>query len=197
MANKVQYGLSNLYYAIATEDETGKLTYEAPKRWPGAVSLSLDQQGDTTNEYADNGIWYAVSANNGYQGTLEVEPIPDSILTDLFGVEKSTNGIVAEYSNAKQTQFALLGQFEGDESPKRFVLYNCIASRPSLSGSTTTESTEFAHDSVTITAMPRINDQLVKGSVQNTEETASIYSSWFTAVQEPTAEEETPANEGE
>ena len=189
MANKVQYGLSNLYYAVATEDEVGALTYGTPKRWPGAVSLSLDMQGETTNEYADNGIWYAVSANNGYQGTLEVEPIPDSILADLFGITAAGNGIVAEYSGAKQAQFALLGQVEGDESPKRFALYNCIASRPSLSGSTTTDSTEFAHDSVTITAMPRINDQLVKGSVQNSEQTASVYNAWFTSVQVPTAGE--------
>ena len=183
MANKVQYGLSNLYYAIATEGEGGVLTYGAPKRWPGAVSLTLDMQGETTNEYADNGIWYAKSANNGYSGSLEVEPIADSIRVDLFGETIATNGVVAEYSNANQVQFALMGQFEGNENPKKFVFYNCVASRPSLSGSTTTDSTEFAHETVNLTCMPRLDNQLVKATCQDAEATA--YESWFTAVPMP------------
>lgn len=40
MANKVNFGLSNVYYAKATESG-GVVSYGTPKHIPAAVSLSL------------------------------------------------------------------------------------------------------------------------------------------------------------
>ena len=42
MANKIKYGLKNVYWAKATDDGTGTLTYGSTKAWKGAVSLSLE-----------------------------------------------------------------------------------------------------------------------------------------------------------
>lgn len=184
MANKIQYGLSSLYYAIATEGSDGSLTYATPKRWAGAVSLSLDNQGDTQNEYADNGIWYALTTNNGYQGTLEMETLSDDVRQDLFNEVLTESGMLVEKSDDKQVQFALLGQFEGDQNAKRFCLFNCVITKPSMTGNTTSDSTEIQHDEMTITAMPRISDKVVKATCSDS--SASAYANWFSAV--PTVE---------
>lgn len=183
MANKIKYGISKCYYAVATDDGTGTLTYGTPVALPGAVSLSLEAQGDTNNFYADNIIYYASSANNGYQGDLELALLPDSFRTAVLGETlDATKGIYLEHANVPTVEFALLFQFEGDESATRHCMYRCTASRPATNGSTKEESIEPQTESITITAMPRINDELVKSRCPST---ASAYANWFTTVQEP------------
>ena len=85
MANKIKYGLKNVYYAVATEGEGGVLSYATPVRIPGAVNLSMEAQGDTTPFYADNILYWQGIANNGYSGTLEIATVPDSFRTDVLG----------------------------------------------------------------------------------------------------------------
>lgn len=185
MANKVKYGLKNVYYAVATDNGQGVLSYGTPVRWPGAVSLSLDAQGEMTTFRADNTDYWKGNQNSGYQGDFESALIPDSFRTDVLGEEtNATTGIIAEYAGKPTVEFALMFQFEGDQNATRHVLYRCVANRPQISGQTTAETIEPQTESITISAMPRINDDLIKGKAEST---ASAYANWFTEVQEPTA----------
>lgn len=187
MANKIKYGIKNVYYAVATDDGTGTLTYGNPVAWKGAVSLSLDAQGDTSTFYADNVAYFTSNANNGYQGDFESALIPDSFRTDVLGEVLDSQGFYVERADAKTHEFALLFQFEGDQNATRHCLYRCTASRPAANGSTKEESIEPQTESITITAMPRLNDDLVKARCPYTASTTSSYATWFDAVIEPTA----------
>lgn len=184
MANKIKFGIKNVYYAKATAGTGGALTYATPAPIAGAVSLSLEAQGDTNTFYADNIAYYTSTANNGYQGDLEVALVPDSFRTDILGEVLDTKGFYVEKSNVPQVEFALLFQFEGDENGTRHCLYRCTASRSAVNGNTKEESIEPQTESITITAMPRINDDVVKSRCPST---ASDYDTWFSAVVEPTA----------
>lgn len=188
MANKIKYGIKNVYYAKATDDGTGTLTYTTPVAMPGAVSISLDISGDTSTFYADNIAYWTAAANNGYQGDLEMALIPDAFRQNILGETLDTKGFYVERSTDTQSEFALLFQFEGDDKATKHCLYRCVASRPQVAGSTKEESIEPQTETLTITAMPRINDSVVKARAPYTASTTSSYATWFTAVVEPTAQ---------
>ena len=182
MANKIKYGLKNVYYAKITEGTGGTITYGTPVRIPGAVSMSLDAQGEISKFYADNIVYYQTASNNGYEGDLEIALVPESFRTDILGeVKDATTGIIAEYADHQPSSFALLFQFEGDVNAVKHVLYNCTATRPGVEGNTKEESVEPQTSTLTISAAPRSTDSLVKASCEE----GSAYATWFTAVQEP------------
>lgn len=187
MANKVKYGLSNCYYAVL--DETAD-TYGTPVAMPGAVNLSLDQEGETNNFRADNMDYYVSVSNNGYSGDLELALIPDSFLTDVMGEVVGTNGLQYEIADAKPKAFALLFQFEGDEHATRHVLYNVKATRPTLASQTTDTSIEPVTETISMTAIAKeftIDTSIVKVVKAKCKPTDTAYDNFFTAVQTPNA----------
>lgn len=187
--NKIKYGIKNCFYAVATISSTGTATYSTPVALPGAVSLSLDAQGDTQKFYADNIVYYTSVANNGYEGDLELAKVPDSFLTDCLGYIADGKGVMVEDAGATPVHFALMFQFEGDVNAKRTVLYNCVASRPQISGNTKEESIEPQTETISITATTVLNSALnkdvVKASCTETESTA--YNSWTSTVYQSTS----------
>lgn len=191
MENKIKYGLKNVYYAIATIDSNGAATYGEPVAFPGAVSLSLDPQGDTTPFYADNIVYWTGISNTGYEGTLEVARVIDSFKTDVLGFIASEKNVLLEDAGAEAVHFALLFQFEGDKKATRHVMYNCTATRSSTSSSTKnetvepgTESLDIRATSIYVAGVSGGKDIVKAESVEGTD--ATVYSSWFTTVYVPT-----------
>lgn len=190
--NKIKYGLKNVYYAIATIDSNGAATYGAPKAFPGAVSMSLEAQGDTTPFYADNIVYWTGVSNTGYEGTLEVARVIDDFKTDILGYITSEKNVLVEDANADAVHFALLFQFEGDQKAVRHVMYNCTATRPAAGSSTKGESVEPGTETINIRATSIYVSSLGTGrdivkaeSIDTTDTTT--YGSWFSTVYIPTS----------
>lgn len=184
MANKIKYGLSKVFYAVATDDGNGNLTYATPVALPGAVNLQMDAQGETNPFYADNITYWTGTANNGYSGTLELARIPDSFRTDVLGETADNNGVTFETNQVDTVEFALLFQFEGDANAVRHAFYRCTATRASVVGATSEASITPQTETLNITAMARISDGLVKSRCDETT-AAAQYADWYTTVYEP------------
>ena len=178
MANKIKYGIKNAYYAKKTA--TG---YATPVALPGAVSLSLDPQGEIYKFYADNIEYFRMAVNNGYEGDLELALIPDSFATDILGETlDATDKVMIENAETIGSEFAFGFQLEGDEKASRFWFYHCAATRPNVGGSTKEDSIEVQTESLTISAVPG-EDGVVR--VRTTTDTSSaVYDAWFTEVYE-------------
>lgn len=186
---KVKFGLSNVHYAVY--DEQAK-TYDTPVAIPGAVNLTFEQEGDTNKFRADNTDYYVSVSNNGYSGDFEVALIPDSFRIDVLGeIVDATKGIQYERADTLPKPFALMFQFEDDVANTRHVLYYCKATRPSLASQTTEESIEPVTETLSLTATAvgmtvgsEENVPMVRAKAKPED---SVYATWFTAVQVPTA----------
>lgn len=189
MANKIKYGIKNVHYAVATLDENNAATFGTPVALPGAVSLTLDQEGESNNFYADNRVYFTAFGNDGYTGSLELALIPDSFRTDVLGEVLDNKGVLVENQNAQTVHFALMFQFEGDEHATRHVIYNCVASRPSVSGNTKEAAISPETETINITAtsiyLSALDMDIVKARTGDNTDTTT-YNGWMSTVFVPT-----------
>ena len=182
--NKVKYNLKNVHAAILTKGDDGTFTYAKPVAIPGAVSLSLDAEGESSPFYADGVVYYRSTSNNGYSGDLEMALIPEWFRTDILQEEKDSHGVLIERSDITDSNyFALLFEFDGDAHAIRHVLYNCTAARPSIESQTKESSIEPGTETLSLAADPR-EDGLVKSRTGDDTST-STYNNWYKSVYTP------------
>ena len=191
MGNKVKYNLKNVYAAKMTETVTegvSSFAYANPKAIPGAVSISLEAEGESSPFYADGIVYFRSSTNNGYSGDLQIALIPEWFRTEILQEELDAKGVLVESSNVTESvKFALLFEFDGDVNAIRHVLYNCSASRPSIESETKEDTIEPGTETLSITADPRA-DGLVKARTGDTTD-KTAYDNWYKTVYVPTAKE--------
>lgn len=187
-ANKVNFGLKNVHYAVITYTN-GVPSWGTPVHVPGAVSASLSQESADTTFYADDMKYWLTSVNNGYTGTLEMADIPASMREALWGQTISSTGkMLIESVDDHPVEFALLFEVNGNEQPTRYCFPRCIASRPNLEAATTNETNEPQTQSCDLTVLPvvdptensAINGKTKYGTTADTP-TAS-YSAFYDAV---------------
>lgn len=182
--NKVQFNLKNVHYAVLTEEVSGNNTtysWGSPVKVPGAVSLSLDQQGEITKFYADGIVYYQSPTNNGYEGDLEVARIHDKMMQDIWGFTLGTTSkVMTENANTEAKAFALLFQIDGDAGEDLYVLYNCTGTRPSVAGQTKEDTKDPQTQTSTISAAPLADGRVMARTTGDTP--SSTKSSWFAAV---------------
>ena len=192
MKNKIKYNLKNVHVAKMTEADDGTFSYETPRAIPGAVSLSMDAEGDNNPFYADGIVYFRTFSNNGYSGDLEMALIPDWFRTDFLGETLDAKNVLVETANnADPIYFALLFEFDGDKHSVRHAMYHCLASRPSVSSQTKQESVEPVTETLQLTNDPR-EDGLVKARTGDDTDDAT-YQNWYKTVYVPEITEETPA----
>ena len=185
--NKIKYNLKNVHFAKLTETEEGKITFATPVAIPGAVSMSMEAQGEISPFYADGIVYYKTAANNGYEGDVELAILPESFRTDILGETLDSKKVLIENAEAQQAAFALLFEFDGDTKAIRHVLYNCADTRPSIESRTKEETIDPVTEKLTISATPLPDGRIKAKTGDETDEVT--YNNWYKTVYETPVEE--------
>ena len=151
MANKVEFGISNLYVATYTVDEGGTVTIGTPYHQKGAVSFSPEENSEQNNFYADNIVYWSGYSGGSIEGDLEVAMFDDAFKTQFLGYKELTSGGLASVKNATKPNVAIFFQVEGDSESRRVALYNCALGAITREYNTIEESKEPATETLAIT----------------------------------------------
>ena len=188
-ANKVQFGLKNLHYALVTEmadPTTGEITttYGTVKAWPGAVSINMEADSEQNIFYADDRAYYTTSGSLVYSGEIESAMIPEDVEVNVLGHTKDSKGGIAEKDSDVIKYIALMFEFNGDQGATKHAMYRVMLGRPSTEGSTAEESVEVQTQTVSFTASARPDDGLGRDKMGPAGETTA-YAGWYSAVPLP------------
>jgi phi13 family phage major tail protein len=185
--NKVTFGLEKVHIAFFDDSNPSQPAWKTPIPIPGAVRFTPTAVGESTNFYADNTLYFSYTANNGYTGELELANVPDAILAEMLGWEIDENGALIEVSDAIPKHFALMAQVQGDKRNRRFVYYDCVASRPAKERTTKAESITPATDVLNLTISPIEIDgkMIVRGEMELSDTNTTAYNGFFSAVYMP------------
>lgn len=180
-SNKIKFGLKNVHYSVVT-DTGSAITYDTPTPIRGSVSISIAPNGELTEFHADDIVYWSAEVNNGYDGDLEISDIPESFATDIIG-DTVVDGVQYESSEQKGKKFALTFEINGDEHARRYVLYYCTATRPTIASNTKSSTVEPVTSSLTFQARPHPYSYLIKANT--TKDVAeNVFNSWNTSIHE-------------
>ena len=181
--NKVKFNLHNVHWANLTINQDNTYSFGSPKPWRGAVSISLEANGEPENFYADGIAYYVLNNNMGYEGDYECALIPEDFRKDNLGEASDDNAVLVESTENELGHFALIFEFDGDQKHIRHVMYNCTASRPTIGSKTNEEKREVQTEKIKIKANP-LPDGLIKAKTGDSTDDAT-YNNWYDTVYIP------------
>ena len=175
--DKVKFNIKNVHVAPMEEDGVNPKWGEIIKI-PGAVTFALDPQGELTPFYADGVVYYQSQANNGYTGDLEVASFPAAFLKAIYQIlEGESSKVLTENSNKEIKPFAMMFEEDGDVSGTKFVLYNCMATRPKRSFNTNTNTKTPQTQTISVTASPLENGSVMAMTQEDTPK--DVVDNWY------------------
>ena len=150
MANKVEFGISELHVAIYTENNGGA-TIGTPYHQKGAVSFSPETQTEQNTFYADNIAYWSGYSGGTIEGDLEVAMFDDAFKTQFLGYVALTDGGLAAVKNPTKPNVAIFFQVEGDSESRRVALYNCALGSINREYNTIEDSKEPTTETIAVT----------------------------------------------
>ena len=184
MANKVEFGISNLYVGTYSVGTNGSVTMGTPYHQAGAVSFSPEEQTESNKFYADNIVYWSGYTGGTFEGDLEVAKFDDTFKTQFLGyITKASDGGLAVVKNAVKPNVYIAFQVEGDSESRRIIMYNCSLGGITREYSTEEENIEPATETIAVTVA---GDNATGISMVSYGKATSGYSTLFTNPPAPT-----------
>ena len=185
-------GLDKLYYAPITEDANGNETYGTPVQLAKAISADLSIELNEATLYADDGQAEAVKEFKSGTISLGIDELGSDVAAELVGARVDSNGVLVS-SGEDVSQYVAIG-FRAKKSNgkyKYYWLYRVLFGVPATNLATKGDSITFSTPTIEGTILQRNkvdgnNKHLWKAEVTENDSNASVISTWYSAVYEPT-----------
>ena len=151
MANKVEFGISQLHVGTYTVDDQGVATLGTPYHQKGAVSFSPEENSERNTFYADNIAYWSGYSGGSIEGDLEVAMFDDDFKTQFLGYVTLADGGLANVKNATKPNVYIAFQVEGDAESRRVILFNCSLGAITREYNTIEESKEPTTETLAVT----------------------------------------------
>lgn len=179
--NIVEFGVENLHLATLKNDGE----FDTPVNIKGTSKIKLSGKGDSKIIYADNGTFYVISSNTGYEGELEIYNFDDDFKIKYLGFKRDGNGILLEPSILKPVSLAMAFKILGDVKDRVSVLYNCIFEKPDIELKTVEEKIDVEVMKIKFKARSKefqdYDEKIVQASTLN----EKAKETWFTKIYTP------------
>lgn len=151
MANKVEFGISELHVGTWTVAQDGTVTMGTPYHQAGAVSFSPEENSEQNTFYADNIAYWSGYSGGTIEGDLEVAMFDDAFKTQFLGYVALSDGGLANVKNATKPNVYVAFQVEGDAESRRVIMYNCSLGAITREYNTIEESKEPTTETLAVT----------------------------------------------
>lgn len=188
-------GLDQLYYAPITEAaDTGAETYGTPVRLAKAISAELSIELAEATLYADDAAAEIVKEFTSGTMTLNVDDIGKTVAAVLTGAAVDSNGVLVSSGEDSGSPVAIgFRAMKANGKYRYFWFYRVKFGAPSTNLATKADSITFSTPTIegtmTLRNKPGNNGHHPwKADVNEDDDgvQASIITSWYTAVYEPT-----------
>ena len=122
--NKVEFGLSNVHIGTYEANLTGPPVLGVPEHIPGAVNLTLEEESELYNFFADDVIFYSEYSDSGESGELTMALFPDSFKLKFLPYIQLADGGVAKLKGQTSKNAYLIFEGKGDVEKRRHIIYN-------------------------------------------------------------------------
>ncbi len=181
MANKVLFGISNIY--VGTYTVSGStVTLGTPYHQAGAVGFSPAPQSEKNDFYADNVAYWSGYSGGTFEGDLEVAMFDDDFKTQFLGYATLTSGGIASVKNATKPNVYIAFEVDGDAEKRRVIFYNCSLGDVTRNYATITENKEPTTETIPVTV---IGDNVSGVTMATFKPADTGYSTLFTAPAAP------------
>ena len=142
MANKVMFGVSNLYVGLYEAASDGTVTLGSPVKVPGTVNITMEAESEENTFWADNVKYWTGYSDNGYTGEIENALFDDTFKTTFMNYIQLDDGGIAQIKGQKNQTVYFMFQADGDAENRRMIVYNVALGQINREYATTEDTIE-------------------------------------------------------
>ncbi|MED1603054.1 major tail protein [Alkalihalophilus marmarensis] len=184
-------GLRDIYVAKILTDDEGGTTYDTPKRVGKAITANMQNQFNTADLRADDGVAETAESRGVTTVALNTDDLSPEVQSYMLGKKINNDGVLIDSEDDRPPYVALMFRSEkANGAYRHVVLYKGKFTPPDQNYETKQETPAFQTPTVNGRFLRRQSDNKIGAQVDEDQEglDTSIIDNWFNDVYEETPE---------